>query len=170
MPFGTLPREAEGHGGVIYKDDTVRNEFEVLKVAHDAENVYFYARTRKPIEFNLFTKWMNLYINVAGRPYEPHWHGYHYLVNNVFLDPYRTFVQTCLGGYRWGKNVPTPFVKEGNETMVAIPRKVLGLDDSAFELRFQWADHTGSKETIEDFYLHGDTAPYGRFAFIYRAE
>ena len=170
MPFGTLPRKAEGHGGVIFEDTTGRNEFEVLKVAHDADNVYFYARTREPIQFNLFTKWMNLYINVAGRTYEPHWHGYHYLVNNVFLDPYRTFVQTCLGGYRWGKNVPAPIVIKDNETMVAIPRKALGLEEDSFELRFQWADHTGSKETIEDFYLHGDTAPYGRFAFVYRAE
>ncbi len=170
MPFGTKPRCDEGHGGVVYKDDTGRNEFEVLKVAHDDKNVYFYARTRKPIEFNLFTKWMNLYSSVADRPCEPHWHGYHYLVNNVFLDPYRTFVQTCLGGYRWGKNVPAPIVIKENETMVAIPRSALGLDKDGFELRFQWADHTGSHENIEDFYLYGDTAPYGRFSFIYRAK
>ena len=60
--------------------------------------------------------------------------------------------------------------KDGKEMMIAIPRKVLGLDKDGFELRFQWADHTGKEETIEEFYLHGDAAPYGRFAFIYRAE
>lgn len=170
MPFGTIPREHEGHGGVIYKDDSGRNELEIMKVAHDEENVYFYAKTREKTVFNMFTKWMNLYISVADRPYAPHWHGYHYLVNDVFLDPYKTFVQQCMGGYRWGKNESADIVRNDYETMIRIPRKVLGIADGPFELRFQWADHTGKNETIEDFYLYGDTAPYGRFSYIYRAE
>ncbi len=170
MPFGTLPRNAEGQGGIIYKDNSGRNEFECLKVAHDAQNVYFYARTREPIVFNMFTKWMNLYIGVAGRPYAPHWQGYHYLVNEVFLDPYRTFVQTCLGGHRFGKNTPAPVVRGEREVMLAIPRAVLGLKEDGFELHFKWADHTGQNKVLDDFYLFGDTAPYGRFSYIYRAK
>lgn len=170
MPFGTLPRDAEGQGGVRYTDDTGRNEFDCLKVAHDAENVYFYARTKAPIVFNMFTKWMNLYIGVAGRPYAPHWHGYHYLVNDIVLDGSATFLQRCLGGYRFGENLRVNYRMQASEVMIALPRAALGLTEDAFELRFQWADHTGKNETIADFYLHGDTAPYGRFAFIYRAQ
>lgn len=170
MPFGTLPRKAEGHGGVVYEDHTGRNEFEVLKVAHDDKNVYFYARTREPIVFNMFTKWMNLYISVAGRPYAPHWHGYHYLVNDIVLDGCATFVQKCMGGYRWSDNTRIPYQRDGREMMIAIPRTALGVEKDGFELRFKWADHTGKNETIEEFYEHGDAAPYGRFAFIYRAE
>ena len=170
MPFGTLPRNHEGHGGVIYEDKTGRNEFECMKVAHDADNVYFYVRTREPIVFNMFTKWMNLYIGVAGRPYAPHWHGYHYLINDIVLDGCATFVQKCLGGYRWGDNTRIRYQKDGNQMMIEVPRKSLGLDQDGFELHFQWADHTGKEETIEEFYLHGDAAPYGRFSFIYRAE
>ena len=170
MPYGTLPREAEGHGGVIYKDNTGRNEFECLKVAHDDKNVYFYARTREKIVFNMFTKWMNLYIGVAGREYAPHWHGYHYLINDIVLDGCATFVQKCLGGYRWGNNIRIRYQQKENQLMIEVPRSVLGLDQDEFELHFQWADHTGKNETIEDFYEHGDTAPYGRFSYIYRAE
>lgn len=170
MPFGTLPRNAEGQGGVIYKDDTGRNEFECLKVAHDEKNLYFYARTRENIVFNMFTKWMNLYIGVAGRPYAPHWHGYQYLVNDVVLDGCATFVQTCLGGYRFGKNTRINYVREDKEIMIEIPRAVLGLEEDGFELHFKWADHTGKNETIAEFYEHGDAAPYGRFSYIYRAE
>ncbi len=170
MPFGTLPRDWEGHGGVTYKDDTGRNEFECLKVAHDADNVYFYARTKEEIVFNMFTKWMTLFISVEGRPYAPHWHGYHYLVNDVVLDGCATFVQTCLGGFRWGDNTRIPYRRDGKEMMISIPRKVLGIEKGSFELHFQWADHTGKQETVEDFYLHGDSAPYGRFSYTYRGE
>ena len=170
MPFGTLPRQAEGHGGVVYRDATGRNEFDCLKVAHDSENVYFYARTREKIVFNMFTKWMNLYIGVAGRPYAPHWHGYHYLVNDIVLDGSATILQTCLGGYRFGHNTRIAYRMQENELMLAIPRAALGVENGGFELRFQWADHTGKNETVADFYEHGDTAPYGRFSFIYRAQ
>lgn len=170
MPFGALPRKAEGQGGVIYEDDTGRNEFECLKVAHDAENIYFYARTREPIQFNMFTKWMLLYIGVAGRPFAPHWHGYHYLVNDILIDGSATVLQTCLGGHRFGKNTRVSYRREDRQLMIALPRKALGLEEDGFELRFKWADHTGYSETLSDFYEHGDCAPYGRFAYVYRAQ
>lgn len=169
MPFGTLPRKAEGQGGALYADNTGRNEFAVLKVAHDAENLYFYARTRGKIVFNMFTKWMTLYIGVEGRPYAPHWHGYHYLVNDIVLDGNTTFLQTCLGGYRFGQNTRIPYRMEEDQLMIAIPRAALGLEQQEdFTLYFKWADHTGSRETVAEFYEHGDAAPYGRFSFLYR--
>ena len=169
MPFGALPRCHEGHGGVVYRDDTGRNEFECLKVAHDEDAVYFYARCREEIVFNMFTKWMTLYIGVAGRPCAPHWKGFHYIVNDIVLDGCATFIQTCLGGYRWGRNTRISYRREGRQLMIAVPRACLGLKGGEpFELRFKWADHTGKNETVEDFYEHGDTAPYGRFSFIYR--
>ena len=170
MPFGTIPRHAEGQGGVIYEDRTGRNEFECLKVAHDGENLYFYARAREDIVFNMFTKWMTLFIGVAGRPYAPHWHGFHYLVNDIVLDGCATFLQECLGGFRFGKNTRVRYRRQGRELMIALPRSYLGLEADGFELRFKWADHTGGSETMANFYEHGDAAPYGRFAWIYRAE
>ena len=170
MPFGTIPREAEGQGGVIYKDDTGRNEFECLKVAHDAENAYFYARTREEIVFNMFTKWMTLLIGVAGRPYAPSWHGFHYIVNDIVLDGNTTFLQECLGGWRFGKNTRVAYRRQNRELMIRLPRKLLGLGQGGFELHFKWADHTGQNETMADYYLHGDSAPYGRFSWIYKAE
>ena len=50
--------------------------------------------------------------------------------------------------------------------MIRLPRKYLGIEEDGFTLTFKWADHTGGNETIEDFYLHGDSAPYGRFSYI----
>ena len=169
MPFGALPRDHAGIGECYYKNDTGRNEFECLKVAHDEKYLYFYARTREKIVFNMFTKWMNLYIGVEGRPYAPHWKGYHYIVNDIVLDRSATFVQTCLGGYRFGDNLRVEYRREGKEMMVRLPLEYLKLN-SGFTVHFKWADHTGKNEMIEDFYEFGDAAPYGRFDFVYKAE
>ena len=170
MPFGTLPRNAEGQGGATYTDNTGRNEFECLKVCHDDKNLCFYARTREDIQFNMFTKWMTLLIGVKGRPYAPSWHGFHYIVNDIVLDGNTTFIQECLGGWRFGRNTRVSYKRENRELMIQIPRRLLGLNEDGFELYFKWADHTGSSETMSDYYLHGESAPYGRFAYLYRAQ
>ena len=170
MPFGALPRDAMGAGNTRYTESTGRNEFDCVKVAHDENNLYFYARTREDIEFNMFTKWMNLYIGIEGREYAPSWHGYHYLVNNIVLDGCATFLQRSLGGYRWGDNTRVRYHREGREMAIELPKAALGLGAGEFGLYFKWADHTGRNETIEDFYEHGDCAPYGRFAFLYRGQ
>ncbi len=170
MPFGTIPRRHEGHGGRVYEDETGRNEFECLKVAHDDKNIYFYARTRDDIVFNMFTKWMLLLIRVEGRPYAPDWHGFHFVVNDIVLDGNTSFAQRCLGGWRFGDNTRVAYKREGRELMIRIPRAYLEIEEDGFTLSFKWADHTCKNETIEDFYLHGDSAPYGRFSYIYTAE
>lgn len=170
MPFGALPRDAEGVGGVCYTEDSGRNEFACCKVAHDDAYLYFYARTREKIVFNMFTKWMTLYIGIEDRPFAPHWHGYHYLVNDIVLDGCATFLQRCLGGYRFGENLRINYRMQDDQLMIAIPRAALGLQQDGFALHFKWADHTGKNHTIADFYEHGDAAPYGRFDFLYRAE
>ncbi len=170
MPFGTIPRECEGVGGIMYSDHTGRNEFVELAVAHDDEYIRFYARTREPIVFNMFTKWMMLYIGVEGRPFAPHWHGYHFVLSDIVLDRQTTFLQRCLGGYRWGGNERTAMQIGEYEVDYHIRRATLGISDGPFEIYFKWADHTGRNQTIEDFYLHGDSAPYGRFSYIYRGE
>lgn len=170
MPFGTIPREAEGHGGVIYKDDTGRNEFECMKVAHDKDHVYFYAKTRDKMNFNRIENCMSLLVGIANRPYEPHWHGYHYLINENSLNNSHTYVKKSLGGYRFGRPTTANYSYGEKEIMFSVSRKDLGIPEDGFELRFQWIDHTCLNQTVEDLYLHGDTAPYGRFSYIYRAE
>ena len=170
MPFGTLPRDEMGAGSIRYTNTSGRNEFAEIRVMHDDEYVAFYAKTKGDIVFNMFTKWMTLFISVDGRPYQPHWHNYHYLVNDIVLDRSATFLQTCLGGFRWGKNTRIPYELQGNEMAIYIPKKCLGIEDGPFTLNFKWADHTGYNENIEDFYEFGDAAPYGRHNFKYEGK
>ncbi|NLO83678.1 MAG: hypothetical protein GX094_11605 [Clostridiales bacterium] len=168
MPFGNLHREHVGYGGVIYRDVTGRNAFDTMKVARDDENIYFYVKTEKPIVYDAATPWMWLLFGFEGREYAPNWEGYQYIVNNIVLDNNTTVLQSSLGGFRWGKNAPVKYRMEGNEMHIAVPRACVGLKPGQpFRMYFKWADNTGSNENIEDFYLHGDTAPYGRFYFVY---
>ena len=170
MPFGTIARDAVGVGGIQYKNDTGRNEFAEIRVMHDENTIAFYAKTKEEIVFNMFTKWMTLFLSVEGRPYAPDWHGYHYLINDIVLDKSATFLQRCLGGFRWGENTRISYEFSGNEIAIYIPRKYLGIAEGPIDLAFKWADHTGYNENIEDFYEYGDSAPYGRFNFRYRGE
>ena len=51
-----------------------------------------------------------------------------------------------------------------------IPKALLGLpEQGGFALDFKWADGVNADHTVEDFYLNGDTAPYGRLCFRYRS-
>ena len=90
-------------------------------------------------------------------------------MNNIVLDGTATFLQTCMGGYRFGDNLRIEYRRDGKELMIRLPLEAMHLG-SEFTLHFKWADHTGKNETIEDFYKFGDAAPYGRFDFIYKAE
>lgn len=53
--------------------------------------------------------------------------------------------------------------------MLSVPRELMGLGkgDEPFEIHFKWADGIKGDWSIEDLYLNGDTAPYGRLNFVY---
>ena len=57
---------------------------------------------------------------------------------------------------------------EGSEMMLWCQESLLGLENF-FEFQFKWADGIAGDWTIEDFYLNGDTAPYGRLNYVYRS-
>jgi len=163
MPFGNLHRNHPGYGGIIYINDSGRNSFDMMKVARDNENIYFYVRTRKPIKG---IPW--LFLHIEGDE-DVGWEGYHYIVNMITIDYTFSVVHRSLGGWRWVPVGRAPIRVEGNEMMLAISKNLLSLDNGKvpFEIHFKWADNIEGDWSIEDFYLNGDTAPYGRLNFVY---
>lgn len=164
-------RKHPGFGGITYTEDSGRNDFNVMKVARDDENIYFYVMTREPITDYSFTPWMWLLIGVEGND-EDNWEGYQYLLNYVLLDGNTTFLQKCKGGWRWEVISRIQYRREGCEMHLLIPRKLLqtGSGDEPFVIRFKWADNVHDDRDIENFYLHGDVAPYGRFSYVYSSK
>lgn len=171
FPFANHARNHAGFGDEVFIDDSGRNNFEVMKVSHDQAYVYFYAKCYEPITAYDFTPWMRLFISVI-QPLDscrPHWEGYHFLANSEFLNGDSTFICQCKGGWRWETLGYSLLQTKENELQLSIPKKMLGLENEAhFELQFKWVDHMSESENIEDFYLNGVTAPYGRLNYVFK--
>jgi hypothetical protein len=168
-PIGeTLPRDYAGVAKLHYVNRTGRNDFELMKVARDDQNVYFYARTHDPITPWNGGNWMMLLIDVEGSA-NTGWEGYQYIVNRTVRNETTSLLERSTGGWNWAKVVEVSYRVQGNELQVAIPRSALGLPTGKndFKLDFKWADNMQKPGDVMDFYLSGDVAPDGRFKYRY---
>ena len=171
----TTPQpEFEGNGttwrgqeSLRYTNTTGRNGFLVMKACRDDENLYFYARTEKPISPPSDPNWMMLFIR-TGNPTHHDWNGYDYVVNRVSPGEGGAVLEKNNGGWNWLKAADVKFKVEGNEMMMAVPRKALKLTGASLQFDFKWVDNVKLPDDLTVLYVDGDTAPLGRFRFRYR--
>ena len=158
-----------GSGARHYTNNTGRNDIVLLKVARDATNVFFYAKTREPITPSTDPGWMLLLIDADCNP-KTGWEGYDFVVNRS-IDGKQTWLEQNTGGWTWKKIAPVQFKVSGNELMLQIPRSALGVPaGDKLALNFKWWDNPQKPGDIMDTYLSGDAAPPGRFGFHYSSE
>lgn len=165
----TFHRDHPGYNTVTrYVNATGRNDFVALKVARDAEFIYFYARTREAITPHTDPNWMMLFINTDG-DHRTGWQGYDFVVNRRVKDARTTFVEQTRNGWNWQNAAEVSFRVLGNELMLAIPRRVLGVPagDAPLRLEFKWADNIQNDDRIDEFTVNGDAAPNGRCNYVY---
>lgn len=168
---GALPRFCAGYGE-IYEDAGGNNEVILSKCAHDEENIYFYARTSKPVTPPVYASgtWLHLYLKTNTNDGQNAKTGYGYIAN------YFAFSEniTSLAGFADGEFEiisDLAYKCEGSEFMVSVPKEKIGLSGKdCFEIEFKWADGKTRFVTAEDFYTKGDCAPIGRLNFVFRAE
>lgn len=141
-----------------YVNRTGRNDIVESKVARDDRFVYFYVRTADPLTPHTDPLWMLLFIDADG-DHSTGWEGYDLLVNESLHDGRRTGVRTY-GRDDWGKPATVDYRYEGNELMVAVPRKFFGSGKLSFD--FHWADGIQKLGDIDEFLLNGDQAPSRR--------
>jgi len=168
----TAHRDHPGYNTVTrYVNTTGRNDFVVAKVARDAEFIYFYARTRGAITPHADPNWMMLFIN-ADCDHATGWHGYDFVVNRRVADAGTSFIERTRKGWDWQTCAQARFRVQGNELMLAIPRAALGLaaGDAPVRFEFKWADNIQNEDSIDEFTLNGDSAPNGRFNYLYLAD
>ena len=170
-PGATLPRDFPGVAGLHYENHSGRNEFQVMKVARDAQNVHFYARTAKPISSPTDANWMWLLI-AADQNSKTGWEGYDFILNRTMDADHTSWLEKNVGGWKWEKVAKVHYRVEGNELELSIPRSALGLSTGATALSFdfKWADNLQHPGDIMDFYSSGDVAPDGRFNYRYSAK
>lgn len=165
------PRDFAGIGGTHYKNFSGRNDLAAFKVARDATNIYFYARTVAPLTPATDTNWMWLLIDADQNP-KTGWAGLDFIVNRTRDADGKFWLEKNLGGWSWKKVAPVEWRVQGNELQLAIPRTALGLKTNVLEaaIDFKWADNLQHPGDIMDFYVSGAVAPEGRFNFRYAAE
>ncbi len=164
----TANRDCDGFGSLHYTNTTGRNDFTLMKTAHDEKNVYFYAETAAEIVGEPGDNRMILFINTNGG--NPNWYGYDFAVN-LQGDG---VISRCNGGWNWSSTDNVEMRTQGNKMMLKVPYSVLGIDkynDSLINLRFKWADNFQKNDSGEydifSFYKDGDAAPIGRFDYVY---
>ena len=71
----------------------------------------------------------------------------------------------------WEKAAEVSYFQEGNKLVLQIPRTALGIGKgTAADFEFKWNDNMKKEGDIMDFYVSGDTAPLGRFNYVYSAK
>lgn len=147
----------EGQAGP-YINTTGRNDIIESKLARDAENIYFYVKTKGDLTSHTDGNWMLLFID-ADQDKETGWEGYDYLVNSETGSAQSTTLKAWKKD-DWGKAVKVSYAYSGNELMIEIPRKRLHEESVAID--FHWADNIQKLGDINEFFLNGDNAPERR--------
>lgn len=191
----TLPRDAQGYGNRRYTDSSGRNDISECFVTHDAENITFTVVCSAPITPSSDPGWMQLLISTEkpfGRPCDAQtekstklWEHFNFILNRKKPENGFATLERSGGGWNWEDVGRAAFSVSGNRMEVVIPRVFLNLDAGKIDLRFKWCDNVFSDENqntnptenqnedeneggrIMNVYLHGDSAPDGRFVYRY---
>ena len=167
----TAHRDHAGYStSTRYVDTTGRNDAVLCKVAHDSDNLYFYAQTRAALTPCTGPNWMTLFLNTARQP-STGWHGYNFLVNHRIKGPAHTTLEYSRTGWNWQYLAELPLHIEGNQLMLSVPRKLLNLADPGKPLQFEfkWSDNFCPDDDINAFSLTGDAAPNCQFNYLFDA-
>jgi hypothetical protein len=164
----TMHRNHEGRCDQYYINNSGRNDIIGAKVARDGQKIYFYVETAEKLSPSTDRNWMMLLIDI-DRDKSTGWQGYDYIVNRVNPRGGKVVVERNVGNrWEWKTIAETKFGVNGNKLELEIPRNVLNLDQgSLIDIEFKWNDNMQEIGNIMDFYVNGDTAPGGRFNFVY---
>jgi len=165
-------KAARNYSGVgnslTYTNNSGRNDFKLMKVAHDSINVYFYAETVNNITSYNGSNWMMLFIKTNST--DSNWEGYNYIINRTGVTSTTTTLEKSTGGWNWSTiSSGIHYIVTGNKMELAIPISNLGITGSAIDIQFKWDDNMQNAGNIYDFYTNGDAAPNGRFNYQYKS-
>lgn len=163
----TFHRDHEGRYDQYYKNTTGRNDIVGAKVARDADHIYFYAETAEKLTSGKDRNWMMLFIDI-DRNKATGWNGYDFIVNRLSPVSNRVIVEKNIGNrWEWEKVGESKFAVVNNKLEIEIKKSLLNLLGNDLDIEFKWNDNMQDNGNIMDFYVNGDTAPGGRFNFVY---
>ena len=166
----TIHRDWDGFGDHHYKNETGRNDIISAKVTRDADHLYFMVTCAAPITEPTEEGWMTLFLD-TDRSKATGWEGFDFAINRLTPKRGKTSVERYLrtadaDSFTWEKIGEADISVKGNLLQIAVPRALLGMTGT-LDFEFKWSDNMQEKN-IMDFYRNGDTAPIGRFNYLYR--
>ena len=165
----TFHRDEGGNADYYYRDSSGRNDIVGAKVARDGKYLYFYVETAEALSPKDDPHWMQLFIDV-DRDKATGWNGYDFVVNRVSPKGSKARLEKNVQGiWMWEDAAKVKCFAKGNRLVVRIPRSVLGIGEKV-DFEFKWNDNMQKEGDVMDFYVSGDTAPGGRFNYVYTAE
>ena len=163
----TMHRDHHGRYDEYYTNNTGRNDIVGAKVARDADNVYFYVETADKLTPATDRNWMMLLIDV-DRDKATGWNGYDLIVNRTSPHGKKAVIEKNVGGrWEWEAVGESKFAVNGNKLELAIAKQLMNLTGDDVDIEFKWNDNMQENGNIMDFYVNGDTAPGGRFNYVY---
>lgn len=150
---------------VTLTNTTGRNDIIKSRVANDANNIYFFVRTKDYITPYTDPNWMLLFIDI-DRNKSTGWEGYDYVINHTVNSSVETLVKKFQEN-QWVTVGNANYSLNKNKMEISVNRSVLGIPSGTPEFHFKWADNIQNLNTIENFFLYGDVAPDRRFNFNY---
>ncbi len=159
-------RSEEGYfGGYTYVNGSGRNDLVTAKVSQDAEYLYFQVTTRDDLVIADDERWMNLFIDLDGN-HTNGWEGFDLAINRV-RDGHYAAVESLAGGWEGRHIAQALYTVSGNRMVIRLQKSAVGLEGTATELLFKWADNSTAGGNPMEFMDLGDTAPNDRYAFRY---
>lgn len=151
-----------------YVDNSNRNDISSVRIAHDTANLYVRVETAEAVTaYNGTDKnWMNLLIQTENGG-ENSFAGFQYIVNRSPDGSGKTSVEKSKGGFSWESAGSAQYAVSGNVVLYSIPLASLGLTAQNCYIRIKACDNVTKPDDIMDYYVSGDSAPIGRFAYSY---
>jgi len=166
---GNEDRDSSGWQGYYYKNDSFRNDIVKAKIAYDSKNIYFYVETADKLTSSDDSSWMRLLIDTDTEGTETNWEGFEYLINRNSPKDGKATLEKCLGGLEFSEICKVDISIYDNVLQIEVPRTALGLTGDEVKFNFKWSDNHQGEDAM-DFYINGDAAPGGRFAFVFDSE
>ncbi|GHU98014.1 hypothetical protein FACS1894211_01030 [Clostridia bacterium] len=155
----------DGALGMEYEDDSNRNDISDVRVARDAEYLYFKVSCADAITARATgdTRWMNIHINTTKEGAKDR-RGYQYVLNRNVAGS-KTEVSRAKEGGGYTKVGEGDILVAGRDLVVRVPLSALGLSERNYDIEFKVSDNVRSETDALSFYTTGDCAPCGRLNY-----
>ena len=151
---------------VRYTQAAARNNLQTVKVAQDANNLYFMVECASNITaYKGEENWMNIFLS-AGNPKSQGWEGYNYVINRKPSGG-KTTIHKLSADFKGTEVGEAEYKVSGKTLQIKVPKSAVGITGSTNSFYFKVTDGIQNASDIMDSYVTGESMPMGRLSYSY---